>query len=147
MNQEKDLNNLVALFLAEAVRSRRTSISRAAEISQRVVFNLSNLKTESSALAVLTGIEKDFREVTSLRQALHFGYHPSDVKVYETEIKEYASKLFSKDMKASAEFLQQAARPGAKIQELCIKYPEFCSYIFSCSEKAVMIPGISHAPC
>jgi hypothetical protein len=147
VNQENNFNNLIALFLAEEVRSRRTSLQRAAEISQRVVSRLKDINTEGNALAVLTEIEKDFREVTSLRQALHFGYKASDVKIWESEVKDYASKLFSKDMRASAEFLRQAAESGATIQDLCIKYPAFSNYIFSCSEKAPMIEGLEHAPC
>ena len=67
---------------------------------------MSSVKSEAQALAMLTDIEKDFEEVTALKQALHFGYQPSDVKIYEEEIKTYAAKIFERDIKASNTFIQ-----------------------------------------
>jgi hypothetical protein len=135
-------NNLVALFLAEAIRSRRMSLARAAEISHRVVSHMDMLNSEDQALELLTNIEKDFEEVASLKQALHFGYRPSDVKIYETEIRDYASKIFAWDITLSNAFLQDAAKPGASIQELCLKYPEFCQYLCSFPDKAALLPQL-----
>jgi hypothetical protein len=136
---------LVALFLAEAIRSRRTSLPRAAEISQRVVANMAKMNSEDQALAMLTDIEKDFEEVSTLKQALHFGYEPSDVKVYQSEIKEYAAKVFIKDMNLSTLFLQDSAMPGMTIQQLCLKYPDFCNFL-AYSQKAEMIPNMRPQP-
>ena len=84
---------------------------------------------------MLTDLERDFEEVSVLKQALHFGYNPSDPKVFEAEIKDYASKIFTKDIVASNVFLQDASKPGATIQQLCLKYPDFCEYLQSSSEK------------
>lgn len=137
--QAVNINQLIALFLAEAIRSRRTSLARAAEISHRVISKLNFLKSESQALFLLTEIEKDFQEVSALKQALHFGYHPSDVKVYEAEIRDFASKLLLKDINLSNAFLQEAARPGTTIQEVCLKYPDFCHYLLHFSEKGRML--------
>src|SRR6266404_5309817 len=136
-------NSMVALFLAEAIRSRRTSLTRAAEISHRVIAMLPSISGETQALSMLTEIEKDFQEVSVLKQALHFGYQSSDVKVYETEIKDYASKIFSKDLNLSNAFLQDAARPGATIQQLCLKYPEFCQFLMSCSERGNLLEQLN----
>ena len=138
----QNFNNLVALFLAEAIRSRRTSLARAAEISHRVVSSLNKLNSENQALELLTNIEKDFEEVASLKQALHFGYKASDVKVYEAEIRDYASKIFAQDMGLSNTFLHDAARPGADILQLCLKYPDFCDYLSSCPDKAALLPQL-----
>ena len=135
-------NNLVALFLAEALRSRRMSLARAAEISRRVVSGIGMLNSEGQILELLTSIEREFEEVTSLKQALHFGYRPSDVKIYETEIRDYVSKIFARDINLSNAFLQDAARPGASIQQLCLKYPEFCQYLYSFSDKADLLPQL-----
>ena len=145
MEQVLNINQLVALFLAEAIRSKRTSLSRAAEISHRVVARINLLKSESQALSLLTEVEKDFTEVSVLKQALHFGNHASDVKIYENEIKDYASKVVAKDIQLSNAFLEDAAKQGANIQELCLKYPEFCSYLQSCSEKSQLLSGLSPA--
>ena len=136
MDQAFNLNRLVALFLAEAIRSRRTSLPRAAEISHRVVSRLKLLNSENQVLAFLGEIEKDFQEVSALKQALHFGYHPSEIKVYEAEIKDFASRAFTKDIHLSNAFLQDAAKAGMTIQELCVKYPEFCEFLESSPEKA-----------
>lgn len=137
------LNNLVALFLAEAIRSRRTSLSRAAEISHRVVSNINQLTSEGQALSLLTEIEKDFREVSSLKQALHFGYKLSDVKIYEAEIKDYVAKTFTRDIAASNSFLQDAASQGMTISALCLKYPDFCQYLLACPEKGQMLEQLN----
>jgi len=139
MEDTLNISQLIALFLAEAIRSRRTSLARAAEISHRVISKLNFLNSESQALFLLTEIEKDFQEVSVLKQALHFGYHPSDVKVYESEIREFASKLLLRDINLSNAFLQDAARPGATIQEVCLKYPDFCDYLLHSSEKGAML--------
>ena len=138
----QNFNNLVALFLAEAIRSRRTSLSRAAEISQRVIAGLPNLDSESRALEALTEVEKDFQEISTLKQALHFGYEPSEIRVYESEIKDFASKIFTKNINLSAAFLQDAAKPGTTIQQLCIKYPDFCDFLLSCPDKAAFLPKL-----
>jgi hypothetical protein len=124
-----NLNQLIALFLAEAIRSRRTSLARAAEISGRVIANLPLIKSESQALNMVTEIEKDFQEVSALKHALHFGYKPTDVKVYEEEIKAYASKILVQDMNVSNNFLQDAAQTDMTIQKLCLKHPDFCEYL------------------
>jgi hypothetical protein len=134
--EAQNLNQLIALFLAEAIRSRRTSLARAAEISRRVVSRLPQTTTEGQALAMLTEIEKDFQEVSSLKQALHFGHETSDIKTYEEEIRAYASRVFERDINSSNAFLQDAALPGVSIQQLCLKYPDFCDYLFSSSDKA-----------
>jgi len=144
--QALNINQLIALFLAEAIRSRRTSLARAAEISHRVISKLNFLNTESQALFLLTEIEKDFQEVSSLKQALHFGSHSSDVKVYETEIRDFASRLLAKDINVSNAFLQDVAKPGATIQEVCLKHADFCDYLLHSSEKGGMLPELEPAP-
>lgn len=141
--QALNLNELVALFLAETIRSRRTSLGRAAEISQQVIDHLPSLKSENETLAVLTEIEKDFQEVSALKQALHFGYQTSDIKVYEPEIRDYASNVFTSDMQKSAAFLTDAAKPGMTIQQLCLQYPDFCQHLAKSSNKSSMIGNLS----
>ncbi len=133
------INELVALFLAEVIRSRRTSLRRAAEIARYVVANIQRIRTEEEALSLLTEVEKDFEEVVTLKQVLHFGYHKSSVKIYEEDIKEYAARIFVKDMVLSSSFLQDAAKNGMTIQELCLRYPDFSNYLFRSSERAELI--------
>lgn len=141
----QNFTQLVAMFLAEILRSRKTSLRRAAEISQRVLNLLPKMRDEGEALSALTEIEKEFDEVKSLKQALNFGYKTDDIKVYEKEIKDYASKIFIKDMHMSSAFLLDAASAGMTIQELCVKYPDFCSYLFSSTEKGQLIPELKQA--
>lgn len=92
---------------------------------------------------MLTEIEKDFQEVSVLKQALHFGYGASDIKVYEREIKDYAGKLFIRDIPSSNQFLQDAALPQMTIQQLCLKYPDFCIYLQHNSDKAQMLAQLA----
>ncbi|HVY68190.1 MAG TPA: hypothetical protein VHA30_04835, partial [Patescibacteria group bacterium] len=99
---------LVAVFLSEVIRSRQTSIKRAAEISGRVVDNIAGIQSEEQALVFVTQLETDFEEVQTLKQALHFGYSASDISVYESEIKEFSAQLFRQDMVQSSQFLQDA---------------------------------------
>ena len=130
---------LVSIFFSETLRSRRTSVRRAADIAKRVADILPNFSSESQVLNSLWDIEKDFHEIGQLRQALHFGYNPSEIKVYEKEIKEYAAEIFKRNMAQSVQFLQDAAQAQTSIQELCIRYPEFCEYLMKHSEKAEML--------
>lgn len=144
--EQSNFNNLVTAFLAEALRSRRTSLPRAAEISQRVVANIKNCKNESDTLSMLTDIEKDFEEVKSLKQAVHFGYKEGDLKVFENEIKEYASSILSEDISLSAGFLKDAAMPDMTIQGLCIKHPKFFDFLLKTSDKAKLLPDLVKSP-
>lgn len=134
-----ELKNLVSLFLSELLRSRRASLSRAAEVASHVVQTLSTLKSEDDALALLGALEHEFTEVIALKQALHFGYREEDVHVYEQEIREYAATIFGTDMVLSSSFLKDAAEPTATIQTLCLKYPDFCQYLIQSSEKGRMV--------
>ncbi|MFA5991250.1 MAG: hypothetical protein WC794_03330 [Candidatus Doudnabacteria bacterium] len=142
--QALNLNELVALFLAETIRSRRTSLARAAEISQQVVDHLPSLKSEDQILSALTEIEKDFQEVTALKQALHFGYRSSDIKVYEPEIRDFASNVFSVDMQKSAAFLADAAKLGMTIERLCLQYPDFSQYLAKNSDKSSLLGDLAN---
>lgn len=144
-NQNNNFVQLVALFLAEILRSRRTSLKRVAEISQLVVENLPKLTSEALALSWLSGLEKDFEEVASLKQVLHFNYHASEINVYEKEIKDFASLLFENDMTRSVDFLKDAAETKATIQMMCIKYPDFCDYLFKKTDKGQLLPEFQKA--
>ena len=142
ITQNKNLDQLAAAFLAEVLRSRTTSLRRAAEISHRVITTISSASDEAETLSKLVELEKDFEEVTALKQALHFGHKESDTKVYEKEIKEYASKTFSRDMVLSSIFLQEAAKSDMTIQKLCVKYPDFCNFMLSFTDKAPIIKDL-----
>lgn len=130
---------LIALFLAEVIRSRHTTIHRAAEVARAVVHGFEQIHTEEDALRYVTDIEREFEEVGRLRQALHFGNKPFEVSVYEQEIREYAARLFEQDMVTSSEFLQVAAKKHMTIQELCVKYPDFCEYLYRNKEKRELV--------
>ncbi len=144
MASNNQFNGLVALFLAEIIRSRRTSLRRAAEISNWVIRNLPKMTSETAILGLLTDIERDFEEVAALKQALHFGYKELDIKVFEHEIRQYASDIFAKDMVLSAAFLQDASKSDMDIQRLCLKYPDFCNYLINSTEKAQLLSGIQN---
>jgi len=144
-NQQFSFNQLIGLFLAEQIRSRRTSLRRAAEIAQLVARKLREKNNEKEVLSIISEIEKDFSEITVLKQALHFGYTKSDIKIYEQEIKEFASQIFARNMVHSATFLQDAAAANMSIQELCLKYPEFCNFLYSHPEKAGLLHELQPA--
>jgi hypothetical protein len=96
--------------------------------------------SEEATLKELTKIEREFEEVGQLKQALHFGYRPNDTKVFEQQIKDFASKAFVKDMAVSAAFLQDAAKPTMTVQELCLKYPEFCKFLEAAGQPVKGLP-------
>lgn len=126
---------MVAMFLAEIIRSRRISLRRAAEISGEVIALLPQVHTEKDVLGLLTEVEKDFEEIVVLKQALHFGYNETDIKIYEHDIKEFAAEIFTKDMPLSVGFLQDASRPSMDIVKLCLKYPDFCQFLLKDPKK------------
>lgn len=134
-----DFKKLVALFLSEIIRSRKTSLRRAAEIAGRVVKSLPILSDEKLILNFLTEVEKDFEEVGSLKQVLHFGYKEYDIRVFEHEIKQYAAQVFEQNMITSVNFLNDASSPNINIQELCLKYPDFCSFLLNFEGKRELI--------
>ncbi len=137
-------NQIVALFLSEVLRSRKTSIKRAAEISSRLTEGLLKVQTEPEVLGLLTAMEKDFEELSTLKEALHFGIKESDLRIYEHEIKEYAAELSKADLVRSAKFLQDAARKNNTIQQLCLQYPDFCRLLMS-SDKRPLVESFAVA--
>jgi hypothetical protein len=139
VTQTYNFANLVALFLAENIRSRKISLKRAAEISETVVLNLARLGSEEEVLQFLAEVERDFEEVITLKQVLHFGYAQTDIAMYEDEIKEYAARIFPEDMVLSAGFLQDAIKPEMTIQKLSLKYPDFCRFVFASGKKEYLI--------
>ena len=143
-SQNNNFVKLVAYFLAEIVRSRRASISRAAEISEEVVKNLSQFSSEAAALNWVQEISREFEELGDLKQALKFNYHPSDIGVYQDEVKDFASRLLERDMRRSSEFLNDASAKQNTIQQLCIKYPDFCNFLLN-SDKAKLLPQMTPA--
>lgn len=70
---------------------------------------------------------------------MHFGTYTSDIKIFEQEIKEYASRIFQKDISQSSAFLQDAASQDSSIEKLCLKYPDFCQYLVDYSDKAELL--------
>jgi len=131
-------NTLVALFLSEILRSRRTTVQRAAEISSQVLRVMHKVKNETELLNMLGNLETEFEEVGTLKQALHFGVSYSELKLFEPFVRQYAAELFKKDMEASTAFLKDAAAKDASIQQLCIKYPAFCQFLTSNPEVAAI---------
>ena len=131
--------------MSEIIRSRRTTITRAAEISSLVLNKMDEIQSEKELLVLLNNLEKEFEEVLALKEALHFGHSSSDVKIYDKEIRQYAADHFIHDAAGSAAFLQVAGSPGLSIQELCLKYPEFCHYLLYNSDKSNMLNKLQTA--
>ncbi len=146
MPADQRFQQLVAAFLAEVLRSRHTTVTRAAEISRRVVAELEGLQGEPAALAFVSELERQFEEVTSLKQALHFGYGPADVRVYERELKDFAADLASRDPAGAARFLEDAASRGATVQDICLRYPDFCTFLLTSSDKADVLARLPAIP-
>lgn len=136
---------LIAFFLSEIVRSRRTSIRRAAEISQSVINNMDVFTSEELVLTWVTRLEKDFEEIGDYKKALHFNFDSSSISVYEDEVKQFAAWLFENDMARSAQFLKDASDRQVNIQQLCIKHPDFCDYLLQHTDKGVILQNLQPA--
>ncbi|HYC79427.1 MAG TPA: hypothetical protein VEC17_00180, partial [Candidatus Binatia bacterium] len=54
---------MVCFFLAEGLRSRKISISRAAEIAEKVLNHVNLLDTETAFLNLVKELAKDFEEL------------------------------------------------------------------------------------
>lgn len=136
-----DNNTIVSLFLSEIIRSRKTSIPRAAEISDHVLKAMERLRNdETEMLRLLDDLEKDFQEVAGLKKTLHFGRRQDDIRAYEREIREYAANLFKKDMICSAAFLRDAAQ-SRSIRDLCQEYPDFYEFLET-TDKAEVVRAL-----
>ncbi len=131
-----DNKKIVGLFLAEIIRSRNTTVTRAAEISSQVMRAMEKLRDDEVAMLHLLGeLEKDFQQVVALKQTLRFGHEDNQIREFDKEIREYASELFKISMVISAGFLRDAAE-STSIEKLCKQHPDFTDFLLTKTDKA-----------
>ncbi len=133
-----DNKKIVSLFLSEIIRSRNTTVTRAAEISSQVMRAMEKLRDDEVAMLNLLGqLERDFQEVIALKQTLHFGHEDNQIQAFDKEIREYASELFKVSMVISAGFLRDAAE-SPSIEHLCKHHPDFTDFLLTKTDKAAI---------
>jgi hypothetical protein len=130
-NNKNEYARHVALFLAELLRTRRISLDRAAEISQRVVENLNLIDTENHFLEFVKHLAKDFQELFPLEDRINLRIRTKSRSELEKQVEAYATHIMSKDLDQSLAILQEAAKEDLKLIEFYAKFPDFKLYIES----------------
>jgi signal transduction histidine kinase len=120
---------MVCLFLAEALRTRRISLQRAAEIAEKFLQNLSLLDTENDFLSLIKELAKDFDELDVLESRVAKSKETTEKRRLESLVKEFVIGILATDVKMAMSILQDASTDNAKLSDLGAKYPAFKNYL------------------
>ncbi|MEJ0021188.1 MAG: hypothetical protein WDN47_01260 [Candidatus Doudnabacteria bacterium] len=119
----------VCYFLAEELRIRKISLSRAAEIAQKVVDNINLIDTEQDFLRLIKDLSSDFDELFQLEERIQFGIQISQRKQLEEKVREFVADILPQDTKMALEILQEAIREEIKAEDLRKDFPKFNQFL------------------
>ena len=128
-DQKNEYAKSVALFLAELLRTRKISISRASEIAGRVVNNINLIDTEEDFLKLIKELMSDFDELDHLHKLVTEKIQISKRVNLENRVREFASQTIITDLTLAANILSDAVSYNCTLEALCAKYPSFKQFM------------------
>src|SRR3989338_4150956 len=94
MNSPKDAYaKSVCYFLAEQLRTRRISLTRAAEIAQKMVANIRLIDREEDFLTLIKSLSGDFEELVQLEDRVSMSMHVGKRKELEIKVLEFVVRI------------------------------------------------------
>ena len=130
MENKKDLYaKSVCFFLAEQLRTKNISLSRAAEIAQHVLDNIKLVDTEQDFLQLVKSLSADFEELCELTQRIQFDIKISQRRDLETQVRQFAATCLPQDPHLALCVLQEAVKEEVDFNYLCGKFPEFKQFV------------------
>ncbi|HEV8601163.1 MAG TPA: hypothetical protein VGQ87_01030 [Patescibacteria group bacterium] len=119
----------VCLFLAEQLRVKKIGLKRAADIAQKVVFNINLMDTEADFLRFVKELSKDFDELFRLEDRVFFNMIADERKQMENMVRNFAIQILSEDPKMALDIMLEAIKEESKVETLAAKFPKFNDYI------------------
>jgi hypothetical protein len=129
LTSKEQYAQMVCLFLAEGLRTRRISLQRAAEIAEKFLQNLNLLDTENDFLSLIKELSKDFDELSVLETKVAKSKETTEKRKLEALVKEFVIGILATDVKMAMNILQDASIGDAQLRDLGAKYPAFKNYL------------------
>lgn len=124
-NSKNEYARSVAFFLSELIRTRKTSLRRAADIASRVVIHLNLIDTEQDFLRLIKELTADFEELNKLQERIYISIKVDERKDLEKKVREFAVTTILSDVSLASQILQAASLEDVRINDLFEKFPQF----------------------
>lgn len=119
----------VCFFISELLRTHKISLTRAAEIGQKVLAHLNLIDTEQDFLKFIKELTSDFEELLQLHQIVLYRIAGNQRQQMENTIREFVISIMPNDMPQALEVLAAAIEEHAQLPDLCTRFPELKQFI------------------
>ena len=127
--KQNEYARAVSLFLAESLRTHRTSLARAAEIAQKVLQNINLIDTEAQFLDFVKVLSSDFEELHHLGEVFHMHMKVSERQYLEQKVRLFVIQVISSNMSLAASVLDEAIKDDVSLDALTAKFPDFKEFM------------------
>ena len=122
--KKEEYAKAVCMFLAEMLRTRKVSLSRSAEIAQKVVDNINLIDTEEDFLRLIKELTSDFEELFKLQKIVLLDVERSQRRDMEETVREYVINIMGTDARQALDVLVEAVKAESQLPQLCAKFPK-----------------------
>lgn len=129
LKNKDDYARTVTAFLAESLRTRKVSLERSVEISDKVVQNINLLDTEQDFLKLIKELSKDFEELHKLEERVVLLIKSDQRKKMETKVQEYATEAIMYNVQEATQLMEAAMQENATLDQLSLDFPQFKKYL------------------
>jgi hypothetical protein len=119
----------VCYFLAELLRTRKITLTRSAEIAQKVVDHINLIDSEEDFLRLIKEMTSDFEELFQLTERIHMNIKVDTRKDLDGQVREFVIRTLPQDTKLALDVLLSAIQQDAKVDDLCVKFPQFKEFL------------------
>lgn len=123
------LSRCVCLFLAEMLRTRKVSLSRAADIAAVTLMEFDKIFSEAEFLEAIRRLEFEFQEIKYLEQDVLLFSQISERERMEHLVKEFVIKKLPTDPKLPLDIMQQALVSGSTLESLSRRFSDFALFV------------------
>ncbi len=134
-NKKEEFAKVVCLFLAEQLRIRDITLSRAAEISKKVLQHINLLDQESDFLKLIQELAKDFEELHKLEKRVFFYMEEDQRKTMESHVKDFVIHILTQDMQLALQIMERTIKEGSDLSSLTNQFPKFKEFMEESKEE------------
>jgi len=119
----------VCLFLAEMLRTRKITLKRSSEISQKFLHNINLLDTEEQFLRLIKDMTPEFEELITLEQRVFLHMQIGERENLEAAVVEFVVHTLPVDLATATGVLQEAVNENCQLKDLMSKFPSFGEFM------------------
>ena len=128
-DQKNQYAKSICYFLAELLRTRRISLERAADISQKMIDNINLLDSEHDFLQLTKTLAQDFEELIYLKERISLDIGVLKRKDLEDKVRQFVVNVLPNDTTLALNILEEAIKSDIELSELGKKFPEFGQFL------------------